>query len=158
MWRTLALGAMGGGAVAWVWGAISWGVLPWHHATFLPFTDEDDAARVFLTLSPRSGVYGLPSPPRHRRSDSPAARAAADRAAQQRMSQGPIVTAIVRREGFGSVPLAMLRAFVIHAIAAGLLTAGAVCGRRWGSGWRHLPAAGLELARLFSRVHVGVGG
>jgi hypothetical protein len=122
MWRTLAWGALGGGAVAWIWGAISWGVLPWHHGTFRSFANEDEAVRAFLALSPRSGVYGLPSPPRHGPSASPAERAAADRAAQQRMSQGPIVTAIVRREGFGSVPLAMLRAFIIYAIAAGLLT------------------------------------
>jgi len=38
------------------------------------------------------------------------------------MMSGPIVTAIVQREGFGSVPMAMLRAYVIYAAAGAVMT------------------------------------
>jgi hypothetical protein len=119
---TLISGAVAGGAIAWVWGAISWMVLPWHHATFLAFTDEAGIERAILASAPMSGVYGLPAPPRTARDADRAAREAADRMAQQRMIAGPIVTAIVQRNGFGSVPLAMLRAFVIYAVASLVLT------------------------------------
>ena len=112
---TLMWGALVGGAILWVWGALSWMLLPWHHATFRAFADEGAVQRTILVAAPESGVYGLPAPPTYTKAMDKAARAAADRAAQQQMIAGPIVTAIVQRDGFGSVPMAMLRAFVIAA-------------------------------------------
>jgi len=122
MISAIAFGAFVGGAVNWIWGAISWAVLPWHHATFLRFTHEDAMAAAVLTSCPESGVYGLPSVPRSSPGMSRADREALDRAAQQRMKTGPIITTIVQRTGFGSVPLAMLRAFVIYALASGVMS------------------------------------
>jgi hypothetical protein len=119
---TVLIGALVGGAIGWLWGAISWAALPWHHATFLSFRDEDEIARVMLAQAPRSGVYGLPSPPKHDPSLDKAAREARDRAAQEQMRRGPVVTAVIQRDGFGSVPLAILRAFVIYVAAAAVLT------------------------------------
>lgn len=104
--------------MAWTWGAISWAVLPWHHRTFLSFEDEGDAARWFLANCRRSGVFGLPAMPRHPPGTTAEARLAAETVANARMKSGPIVTAIVTREGFGSVPAAMARAFAIYAAAS----------------------------------------
>lgn len=114
----LLWGALAGGGVAWIWGAISWMALSWHHATFLSFSDEEQMACAVAAACPRSGVYGLPAPPRYAPGMDKAAREAVDLAAQKRMTLGPIVTAVVQRDGFGSVPLAMLRAFVIYALAS----------------------------------------
>lgn len=122
MIRTILLGALAGGTIGWVWGAISWMLLPWHHATFLSFANEPDLARTMLDNCPRSGVYGLPAPPRYPPGADKATRAAIDRAAHTQMVEGPLVTAIVQRNGFGSVPMAMLRAFLIAAMAGALLT------------------------------------
>ena len=122
MLMTIIWGALVGGAIAWVWGAISWMALPWHHATFRAFSNEDELERVVRTSCPESGVYGLPAPPKSSPGMDKAARATADRAAQARMMSGPIVTAIVQRGGFGSVPLAMLRAFAIYAVAGSVMT------------------------------------
>lgn len=119
---TILWGALIGGAVAWVWGAISWMALPWHHATFLSFSNEPDIERTVLSCCPTSGVYGMPAPPKSTPGMDKAAREAADRAAQARMMSGPIVTAIVQREGFGSVPMAMLRAFAIYGAASAVMT------------------------------------
>ena len=130
---TILWGALAGGSVAWVWGAISWMALPWHHATFRSFTDEADIERTLLACCPSSGVYGLPAPPKSTPGMDKAARDAADRAAQARMVKGPIVTAIVQREGFGSVPLAMLRAFAIYAAASAVMTF--VASRTSGTYW-----------------------
>jgi hypothetical protein len=119
---TIVIGALVGGAVAWIWGAISWAVLPWHHATFLRFSAEEEFASAIAAHCPRSGVYGLPAPPRREPGMSEQMRNAADRAAAARMQAGPIVTAIVQRDGFGSVPAAMVRAFVIDAAVAAVIT------------------------------------
>jgi hypothetical protein len=121
MVTTLAMGALAGGAVLWVWGALSWGVLPWHHATFRRFSNEEDLARAILVHCPRSGVYGLPAAA-HEPGITREQRDARDRAAAERMRAGPVITAIVQRGGFGSVPAAMLRAFAIYALAAAIVT------------------------------------
>jgi hypothetical protein len=119
---TLLWGALAGGTVTWIWGAISCMVLPWHHKTFRSFSREAEIERAIADNCPSSGVYGLPAPPRHARGTDKAARDEMDRAAQRRMQIGPIVTAIVQRDGFGSVPAAMLRALVIYVVASGLMT------------------------------------
>jgi len=102
--KTLVWSALAGGAVGWIWGAISWAVLPWHHATFLSFRDDDEAARWFLANCPRSGVFGLP--------------AVANPGADARMKSGPVATAIIQRDGFGSVPAALVCGFVIYSLSA----------------------------------------
>ena len=77
---TLMWGALVGGAILWVWGAVSWMLLPWHHATFRAFADEGAVERTILVAAPESGVYGLPAPPTYSKTMDKAARAAADRA------------------------------------------------------------------------------
>ena len=37
-------GALFGGLTLFVWGFVSWTVLPWHNMTFSTFTDEDEVA------------------------------------------------------------------------------------------------------------------
>jgi hypothetical protein len=122
MLTELCVGAIVGGTVLWLWGAVSWMALPWHHATFLAFANEDDVVRLIRTACPRSGIYGLPAAPRASTAMDKAEREAADRIAHARMVAGPIVTAIVQRDGFGSVPMAMLRAYIIYMLASGAVT------------------------------------
>jgi hypothetical protein len=121
MTTTLLWSALAGGVVGWLWGAISWAALPWHHATFRSFAHDDEAARWFLANCPQSGVFGLPAVPRHPPSATAEQRRAVDAAANARMQSGPVVTAIVARDGFGSVPAALARGFVIYAIAAAVI-------------------------------------
>jgi hypothetical protein len=153
MWTTIALGAAAGGATAWVWGAISWAVLPWHHATFRGVINEDAFTRAILDACPASGVYGVPAPPKTAPGMTPAARQALDRAAQARMKSGPVVTAIVQRHGFGSVPLAMLRAFIVYALASAVLTSLLLNLTITGTWPRAMAAAGVGLfAGLLCRM------
>src|ERR1051326_4182782 len=118
----LVWGGLAGGTIAWVWGAVSWMLLPWNHATFLSFSNEDDVARFVTANCPRSGLYGLPGPPRPGPGATKAERESLDRAAHARMTTGPIATIIVQRDGFGSVPMAMVRAFAIYAASGAALT------------------------------------
>lgn len=48
------------GVVLFVWGFISWAVLPWHHMVANKFTDEAAVSQVLKANSPRQGVYYLP--------------------------------------------------------------------------------------------------
>jgi hypothetical protein len=48
------------GAVLFVWGFISWAVLPWHNMVANKFTNEAVVSQALKENSPRQGVYFLP--------------------------------------------------------------------------------------------------
>jgi len=48
------------GIVLFVWGFISWAVLPWHNMVANQFTNEASVAQVLKENSPQPGVYFLP--------------------------------------------------------------------------------------------------
>ena len=58
----LLLAALAGGAALFVWGAVSWMLLPWHNASYSEVADEDELARVIEKQAPASGIYGIPAP------------------------------------------------------------------------------------------------
>ncbi len=55
-----ALLSLAAGLVLFVWGFVSWAVLPWHMMVANKFTDEGAVSRVLKDNSPRTGVYYLP--------------------------------------------------------------------------------------------------
>lgn len=48
------------GMVLFVWGFISWAVLPWHNMVSNKFTNEAAVSQVLKENSPQQGVYFLP--------------------------------------------------------------------------------------------------
>jgi hypothetical protein len=120
--ETLLLGAGVGGVAAWTWGAVSWMALPWHHATFRRFEDEDALVRAIEATAPATGVYGYPAPPRAAKGASREAVAAAEDRVREQMRRGPLVLAVVQRSGFPAVWKPMLGAFAASAFVSLLLT------------------------------------
>lgn len=48
------------GTVLFVWGFISWAVLPWHNMVANKFTNETSVAQALKENAPQQGVYYLP--------------------------------------------------------------------------------------------------
>ena len=48
------------GVVLFVWGFVSWAVLPWHNLTANKFTNEAAVSRVLKENAPQAGIYFLP--------------------------------------------------------------------------------------------------
>src|SRR5262245_33513673 len=119
---TLLLGAAVGGVVAFVWGAISWMVLPWHHRTFRRFRDEEAVLRAIADNAPVTGVYGLPSEPVAEIGMSAEQRQAAEAATWEKMKAGPLVLSVVQRRGFPSLAQPMLGALAINSLASLIFT------------------------------------
>jgi hypothetical protein len=115
----ILLAAGVGGAAYWLWSAISWMVLPWHHATFARFRDEDEVVGVLSRNAPATAVYGLPAPPAYGAGWTAEQRAAEDARVTEAMGRGPLVLAVVRKEGFPPVWRPMLVAALVDAAAAG---------------------------------------
>lgn len=59
MKKTLLL-SVAAGVVLFVWGFISWAVLPWHDMVANKFIDEAAVAQVLKANAPQQGVYFLP--------------------------------------------------------------------------------------------------
>lgn len=55
-----ALAAVLGGLVLFLWGFVSWAVLPWHESVAHKFDDEVAVAQVLKANAPEQGVYYLP--------------------------------------------------------------------------------------------------
>jgi len=58
--KRIALLSMVAGIVLFVWGFISWAVLPWHNMVANKFTNEAAISQALKDNAPRQGVYYLP--------------------------------------------------------------------------------------------------
>lgn len=55
-----ALAAVLGGLVLFLWGFVSWAILPWHESVAHKFSDEAAVAQALKANAPEQGVYYLP--------------------------------------------------------------------------------------------------
>ncbi len=121
MTKNLALGAILGGLVAFLWGAVSWMALPWHESTLRVFKDENAVARALVDNASGSGVYILPSGG-HQPGMTKEQKKEAETAAWEKMKKGPFVFAVVERGGVASLARPMILGLVIQIVGAFLFT------------------------------------
>jgi len=134
MTKSLILGTILGGLMAFVWSSISWELIGWHEKTMVAFQNEDEVSAVIASHAGQDGTYLLPSGP-------PTAGMTAEQKKSalavtiQKMQAGPIMVAAVRRGGFGSYSRGLIIQLLSLMAAAFLLT------------WLLLQTAGLSYAR-----------
>ncbi len=63
MTKRILLSSLLGGLVMFIWGAISWTALPWHHWTFNSFKDSAQVSQIIKTNTSQSGMYLLNTEP-----------------------------------------------------------------------------------------------
>lgn len=97
MIKSLALGAVLGGLVAFLWSAVSWMMLPWHNAGMKSFTNEATVAQVVLDNVPTGGMFLLPGIPPGYEQMSADQRKMADAARATALANGPYMYAVVWR-------------------------------------------------------------
>ena len=98
MRKTYIKCALVGGVIVFIWGMISWMVLPWHQMTMKSFSDEKDVAAAIQESTMESGVYVLPSCCKvEGMSAEDAAKARAKKS--EMLSKGPFIFASVQKEG-----------------------------------------------------------
>ncbi|MCI0651549.1 MAG: hypothetical protein L0Z55_06685 [Planctomycetes bacterium] len=118
MLANIVLAALFGGLAFFVWSAISWMALPWHRGQYMEFADEDAVAAAIVANAPTSGLYGLPETPKAPPGATAEQAKAAEEALWAKMQSGPIVTAVVTRGGFGSLPRMLFVAFANSVLVA----------------------------------------
>lgn len=114
--------AVAGGLIVFVWGMISWMLLPWHEKTLNGLLNESQVAGALATSAPQKGVYILPcGRPKDRNLTDDEQRQIMARA-QQQMVHGPFAIIVMSPMGTGSMPLLMARGLAIQIAGAVLLT------------------------------------
>jgi len=81
-----------GGFILFVWGAVSWTVLPWQKAQMYSFQDESEVRSAIKDNISGSGIYMLPNLNQY---NDPNALAAA----KDKMAEGPFATVAVMADG-----------------------------------------------------------
>jgi hypothetical protein len=133
MLKSLVLGTVLGGLVAFVWSTVSWEVLGWHEKTLVKFQNDDEVSAVIASHATEDGTYILPSAP-STEGMSAEQKKNVQAALIQKMQKGPIMIAAVRRGGFGSFSRGLI-VQVLSLLAAFLLT------------WLLLQTSGLSYGR-----------
>lgn len=93
--------ALLGGIVVFIWGVVSWMLLPWHMMTTHKFINEEQVAMAIKVNAPEDGVYFLPSchPDASAQKMDKKGKEASWQGTKDRMRRGPIVCASVHLQG-----------------------------------------------------------
>ena len=134
MIKSIVLGAILGGLVAFLWSFISWEVLPWHEKALHTFQNEDEVLAVIASHTTGSGNYLLPGGPSQVGLNAEQKKAAQE-ILTQKMQKGPLMFASIRRGGFGSFTRGLVTQLLIQMVSALLLT------------WLLLQTTGLSYGR-----------
>jgi hypothetical protein len=117
MAKKLLLGAIIGGVILFVWGAVSHMLLPFATMGLQRFTDEEAVKQTVVANAPGSGVYFLPYMPQEGLTEEQ------QNAAFERAMQGPVLFVSVRLGRAASFGSLLGIQFVIDVLTALLLTA-----------------------------------
>lgn len=115
--------AIVGGLVVFIWGMISWMVLPWHSNSFKQFQNEKEVYEAIKDNAPTSGVYILPNMYVYKdgMSQSDIKRQMSDQ--HHMMSKGPVMFASISVEGMKGMSLKpFVTSLIIQIIGAGIIT------------------------------------
>jgi len=121
MLKSLVLGTILGGLIAFVWSSVSWEVLPWHEKPILSFQNDEEVSAVIRSHTVKSGVYILPGGPSMVGMTSEQKKAA-KATLMEKMQKGPVMFAALQREGFGSYTQGLVIQLLSLMAAALLLT------------------------------------
>ncbi len=121
MRKPLALGGILGGLVLFVWGMISYMVLPWHTVVLNKFTDEATVAQALTANAPMSGMYILPNPHKHEPGMTETQRQAAEDDGMKRMMNGPFTFASVALYGARDMGRALFLTVLGNIVSAELV-------------------------------------
>jgi len=121
MLKSLVLGTLLGGLVAFVWSSISWEILGWHEKSVLSFQHDEEVSAAISSHTVISGVYILPGAPSTERMSSEQKKVA-QATLVEKMRKGPVMFAAIQRDGFGSYARGLIIQCLSLMAAAFLLT------------------------------------
>ncbi len=120
--KTLLKGAIGGGLILFLWGMVSWMVLPFHMNTFQKFKDEGRMERSLEFNAEKSGVYVLPNCSLFDEGISKEEKNEIKKLGQMKMEKGPFAFVVYKANGMGKMTHGMIKGLLIQFLGAFLVT------------------------------------
>jgi len=125
MTKQLALGSILGSIVLFIWGALSWMVIPWPGDPLRAFTNPEAMEQAIKANVPVSGNYLMPNEVKRSPGMTDEQYKKANDDAMAKMTQGPMIFASVRLEPMGSMGrymgIAFLTTLIVVFLASFLL-------------------------------------
>jgi len=120
----LIKGAIYGGIIVFIWGMISWMLIPWHGMTMMKFTNEKEVADIVHANTIEDGIYMLPNMCGAKSSClGSAQQGAAMTDAKEALKSGPYMFSAISRGGMDPTNVAHYVGGIITQIVAALLIA-----------------------------------
>lgn len=114
MTKALIKGGLLGGLILFLWGNISWMLIPWHSMTLNKINNETVVMQSITSNAPKSGVYVIPNMMQQNKSE------ATNKSAME--MKGPFIFASVHLESDLSMNSALIYYLIMQIIAAFLVT------------------------------------
>lgn len=112
-----------GGLVVFLWGVVSWMILPWHQMTMKKFDNESRVADVIQDNTSMSGVYMLPNCFAQDKGMSKEDMEKSKTKIKEMMERGPVVYAIIKKEGMSpNMAGNFITALIVNIVAAFFVT------------------------------------
>jgi len=120
--KILLRSGLAGGFIVFLWGALSWMVLPYHAKTLNHFQDERIVQAALTTNALGAGIYVLPHPePENAKLPDALARQRA-LSRQRQAEHGPFALVVFQPRGTGPMMFLMARGLALKVLAAILMT------------------------------------
>lgn len=118
--KSLLLGSLLGGLAVFVWGTISWTVIPWQMSTLKRFSDQEAVTAALKANAPTTGVYLLPN--RAASGATVEEQKRQDAAMERQWGEGPRAFVAYIQTGAESTVPQMLKGLLFNILAALVLT------------------------------------
>jgi len=113
--KKIILGALSGGIVAYLWGVLSWMILPWHMEKFSEVKNQDKFISLVKENFTESGIYLIPNFPKNPDPD-------VQNEYMRKKSEGPSGILFLNPHGSVNFQSAMIVDIVLKLIYAALLS------------------------------------
>ncbi|MDP4221208.1 MAG: hypothetical protein Q8916_05080 [Bacteroidota bacterium] len=143
MMRTIVAGFLGA-VVIFMWGFLSWAVLPWHKTTTHGFSNEDAVVSAMKSGNAETGTYMIPA--------MPDGTDASQKSHTEKMKSGPVAIVHYSTTGYADMDIMyLLKGFLVLFVSATL--AASLLGKlswslasKFGARVRFIMTVGLFLA------------
>lgn len=97
--KKLFQAAVLGGIIVFLWGLISWMLLPWHQVTIKQFVNEERVAEVIRENALERGIYLMPSMYTYDNRQTPAVAQQRVEEGREKLARGPVMFASINPQG-----------------------------------------------------------
>jgi ABC-type antimicrobial peptide transport system permease subunit len=120
--KKLLIGGLIGAVIVFIWGMVSWMVLPWHEKTMKHFQNEQPVFEGLTASAADAGVYIVPCPQSGVENMSPEEKKTHMEQKHEQMEKGPFAYIVYSPKGSGPMWLSMIGSFVISFVGSILVT------------------------------------